>query len=670
MSDFADPWNPVPKSCWCISSDSDTSHSLLPPALISLQTYARIMSKRPAEHDDANALKRTRSLTSSRSEPEKTPNVTKSPHPQPPRVRKSLPIAPSLDSSTKSSDALSSAAIRRRMNPESLAGRLGPDLVKELESLLKPGITEMPSFSVRQEIQKRHGIDRRHIYDWFHNKGLRVTTSEKREERRALKAKNNIHVPTTRTMVSYRFRKCGETVCSPSFQEKNKAQTAAERVPSASARAGGRAGSSDSNSSTPRFSASSLSVFTGNHLPYEAACSMQQNLGLAISPMLDDEDLIFALPTVDSTTNAFSHPPSLLPGDPDRPHTADTHSKAYNDRTSHWIAEQQKIPYSPVVGNLSPVPASGAGERENLDPILPLENNQVLPQQQREAVYRSLSEVLPPARGIEECVGTYKAYMSQQGQKYFDRLVSGSYPPGSRYPVAPYSPAVHPLASPSVSSLPVSASPSLVGQRVPAPAEGLGPNEDFSKWLLYRNRSLPPSIAPSPSQTPSLSETATTASSSALWSHHGAGEHAREPSAVSCIDIAEILESPVLRSRNPTRADVASSPHVLSRCPRIADGPAFPADPLRVLPAFPYSPPAAVGYDYRLEQQNFHTFSVMHGAAAPSITVPLTSHAAFNSKSSKAPGDRQVVAEDFDARCKGKARMREMSEEEVEQHGL
>lgn len=87
------------------------------------------------------------------------------------------------------------------MNPESLAGRLGPELVRELENLLKPGVTEMPSFSVRQEIQQRYNIDRRHIYDWFHNKGLRVTTSEQREERRALRVNGNIHVPTTRTMV-------------------------------------------------------------------------------------------------------------------------------------------------------------------------------------------------------------------------------------------------------------------------------------------------------------------------------------------------------------------------------------------------------------------------------------------------------------------------------------
>ncbi|KAI0718906.1 hypothetical protein C8T65DRAFT_569913 [Cerioporus squamosus] len=38
----------------------------------------------------------------------------------------------------------------------------------------------MPSFAIRQEIQARYNVDRRHIYDWFHSKGLRVTKEDKR----------------------------------------------------------------------------------------------------------------------------------------------------------------------------------------------------------------------------------------------------------------------------------------------------------------------------------------------------------------------------------------------------------------------------------------------------------------------------------------------------------
>ncbi len=69
---------------------------------------------------------------------------------------------------------------KRRVNPDSLAIRLGPELVAELESFVQPGVVEMPSFAIRQEIQIRYNVDRRHIYDWFHSKGLRVTKEDKR----------------------------------------------------------------------------------------------------------------------------------------------------------------------------------------------------------------------------------------------------------------------------------------------------------------------------------------------------------------------------------------------------------------------------------------------------------------------------------------------------------
>ena len=62
---------------------------------------------------------------------------------------------------------------RRRVNPESLAARLGPELVAEMEKHIVPGSIEMPPFSVRRDIQVKFGIDRRHIYDFFHSRGLR-----------------------------------------------------------------------------------------------------------------------------------------------------------------------------------------------------------------------------------------------------------------------------------------------------------------------------------------------------------------------------------------------------------------------------------------------------------------------------------------------------------------
>ena len=68
---------------------------------------------------------------------------------------------------------------RRRVNPESLALRLGPELVSDLDALVPPGSRDMPSFAARKQLQERHKVDRRHIYDYYHSKGLRVVKEDK-----------------------------------------------------------------------------------------------------------------------------------------------------------------------------------------------------------------------------------------------------------------------------------------------------------------------------------------------------------------------------------------------------------------------------------------------------------------------------------------------------------
>ncbi|KAG1853995.1 hypothetical protein F4604DRAFT_1591404 [Suillus subluteus] len=37
----------------------------------------------------------------------------------------------------------------------------------------------MPSFAVPKELQERYNIDRRHVYDYFHSRGLRVIKEDK-----------------------------------------------------------------------------------------------------------------------------------------------------------------------------------------------------------------------------------------------------------------------------------------------------------------------------------------------------------------------------------------------------------------------------------------------------------------------------------------------------------
>lgn len=52
-----------------------------------------------------------------------------------------------------------------------LAERLPDGLVKEMETFIKPGAI-MPNFDVRKELQIRYQVDRRHLYDYFHSRGV------------------------------------------------------------------------------------------------------------------------------------------------------------------------------------------------------------------------------------------------------------------------------------------------------------------------------------------------------------------------------------------------------------------------------------------------------------------------------------------------------------------
>lgn len=59
----------------------------------------------------------------------------------------------------------------RRVNPERLATRLDPRLVAEMDAFIVAG-AKMPNFAIRKDFQERYCVDRRHIYDYFHSRGL------------------------------------------------------------------------------------------------------------------------------------------------------------------------------------------------------------------------------------------------------------------------------------------------------------------------------------------------------------------------------------------------------------------------------------------------------------------------------------------------------------------
>lgn len=270
------------------------------------------------------------------------------------------------------------------------------------------------------------------------------------------------------------------------------------------------------------------------------------------------------------------------------------HSAQATNRTSDWISEQQKIPYAP--GSLaSPSLDSADATVTTSENIWLLGNEQTLPQHQREAFYQSLCDGLPPACGFEESVGSYKSFMDQQAHGSYDRLAVGtsSYPP---YEYPPFSfasttrlvplPASTPTPIPFTTSYPRTAHsgalppPPLASvQRTP-----LAGTNEFSNWLRFSGHSQVPNMMSSPSLTPSLSDT-NTSSSSLFWPPDIFGTPSRRPSGPCpvSLDMSEILESPILRSRQTT-SDVAQpnifpnddSSKMLLKDPPHAKGPFIP----------------------------------------------------------------------------------------------
>ncbi|KAK1233068.1 hypothetical protein PQX77_003795 [Marasmius sp. AFHP31] len=87
---------------------------------------------------------------------------------EPPKKRKRCDDPEIYDSNGKT----------RRVNPYKLGERLGSDLVREMEVYIKPGAM-MPNFAIRKRLQEKYQVDRRHLYDYFHSRGLRVAKEDR-----------------------------------------------------------------------------------------------------------------------------------------------------------------------------------------------------------------------------------------------------------------------------------------------------------------------------------------------------------------------------------------------------------------------------------------------------------------------------------------------------------
>lgn len=97
---------------------------------------------------------------------------------------------------------------------------------------------------------------------------------------------------------------------------------------------------------------------------------------------------------------------------------------------------------------------------------------------ERMAFYHLVSDSIGPAQGIQECLGTYQAYMEEQSRLYFDRLF-----PTVRRTAYSYKPIMVPSATQFRSQAPAPSTSSV-------PFEASSFDVDFRRWLSTAGASI------------------------------------------------------------------------------------------------------------------------------------------------------------------------------------
>lgn len=333
--------------------------------------------------------------------------------------------SPSFDqpSGTENPSAVQNASTifqRRRVNPESLALRLGPDLVRDLEALIHPGNIEMPSFAVRKELQERYNIDRRHVYDYFHSRGLRVIKEDKN---------GNTTVPNDFAPVPARSPNSNlnsRTLRQVSVKESQRATlNLISKLKEAKPSISKPRGVTKAKPGRPRKYA--VKSTRDDPLPPVAICPSSR----AISPILQpdisptsdtDNDHEFDMAVTGTIDESYSFSqaieevaytyrgPPVLMFETSPLHTL---SQGVPDLRTDPEAEQ----------GLSP-------RKEFADPLS--SNVCTLSATERVAVYQLLSGAFGNTCDIQECAGTYRKYMQERSQVYYEGLLAVPYQ-NSRY---------------------------------------------------------------------------------------------------------------------------------------------------------------------------------------------------------------------------------------------
>ncbi|KAI0081150.1 hypothetical protein K474DRAFT_1657003 [Panus rudis PR-1116 ss-1] len=256
------------------------------------------------------------------------------------------------------------------------------------------------------------------------------------------------------------------------------------------------------------------------------------------------------------------------------------HTNTPAERTSNWVAETQDTQGRPHISDSLPVLQHEQTLTDNLDPFMPVTYEESLPRPQREAYYQYLSDALGPAHGVQESVGSYRAFMTQQVQNYYDRITPPQFHGSPRTPAGPPPGYNVPGPSTTVSSasycagsdVPQSQYPSseaLANARHAKFSQGVpGLYYDFSTWAYQSPYSYTSSIAPSPAYTPTVTDTAVgtpviseCSPPGILWPWNASQTSFGlndSPRGSTSLDISDILESPILRTSTVTHQSVSA----------------------------------------------------------------------------------------------------------------
>ncbi|KNZ80597.1 hypothetical protein J132_04839 [Termitomyces sp. J132] len=292
----------------------------------------------------------------------------------------------------------------RRVNPQRLAARLGPGIVAEMEALIYPG-AKMPSFEVRRVLQERYSVDRRHIYDYFHSRGLRV-------------AKEDRHLNLTRGRLSKALeRQTAEKVRNHSLALLRAAfYSFGNYQPSSDAL-------SDTTCSTEKADRQPEENQQLANTERDSLVETQIASASTIKRPIVNHTEILGNTEQLSTRNAKLVAAGRITGQPPSPCPVFALADNASDILCDDLSLSSYFESSELFLGLCDVTESPFNDYGPKTPSI-IEEHRALTQAERQELYNFINDNIGVSSGIMEQAGTYTAHMKERTQHYFDRILS------------------------------------------------------------------------------------------------------------------------------------------------------------------------------------------------------------------------------------------------------